>query len=166
MSSTHEIIALLQARIARPPSTDLQCEPPIVPRPVLSDEAIGAAEAEMGIRLPALVRDLYLHVADGGYGPGWGIASLDEIVEWDRDYRSHWDDMYPPAGWPDTLIRFCEWGCNIWSGLDCSSERCAVIRFDPDRDVTEIAEHLVPECDSLAEWLTAWLDGTLSFRGE
>ena len=38
-------------------------------------------------------------------------------------------------------------------------KRCTIIRFDPDKDVTQIADHLVPECDSLAEWLAAWLDG-------
>jgi hypothetical protein len=101
-------------------------------------------------------------VANGGYGPGWGILPLNQLIEWDHIWRANCEDGHPPPNWPDKLVRFCEWGCNIWSGIDCSSELCAVIRFDPDRDVIEFADHLVPECDSLTQWLAAWLDGTLN----
>jgi hypothetical protein len=156
----HEhLIQRLQNRIRRTPSTDLECVPAIQPRVALTPDKIERAELELGFMLPSLLRSLYLQVANGGYGPGWGILPIDEIVEWDHVCRANWDDVFPPRNWPDKLIRFCEWGCNFWSGIDCSSERCAIIRFDPDKDVIQIADHLVPECDLLSEWLTAWLDG-------
>ena len=154
-----DLILRLRERIRRFPSTDLECVPPIQPRPVLTAEQVASAEMDLGFMLPPVVRSLYLQVADGGYGPGWGILPMDQVVEWDHICRTNWDDVFPPPNWPDKMVRFCEWGCNFWSGIDCSSERCTIIRFDPDKDVAQIADHLVPECDSLAEWLAAWLDG-------
>ena len=154
-----DLIQRLKERLRRTPSTDLECVPAIQPRPALTIEEVESAEFDLGFLLPPLLRSLYLQVADGGYGPGWGILPLGQIVEWDHICRANWDDVFPPPNWPDKMIRFCEWGCNSWSGIDCSSERCAIIRFDPDKDVTQLADHLVPECDSLAEWITAWLDG-------
>ncbi len=151
-------------RIAKAPTTDMQCVPPIVPRPVLDEDAMVMLELDLGFRLPPLMRDLYLQVANGGFGPGWGILSLEEVVECDRSCRSNWDALYPPPGWPDKLVRFCEWGCNSWSGIDGSTEQGAVIRFDPDRYVEGMTDCLVPECDSLSEWLTSWLDGTFAYK--
>ena len=159
---TRDIIERLRVRIATSPSTDCECVPPIVPGPTLNEEAILSAEEELGFRLPGELRALYLHVANGGFGPGWGILSLNEVVEWDHICRA--EDGYPPPNWPDKLIRFCEWGCNFWSGVDCASEQCPIIRFDPDKDVIEMADSLIPESASLAEWLTSWLDGTLNFN--
>lgn len=154
-----DLIQRLLERIQRSPSTDLECVPAIQPRQATTLEKLERAESDLGLILPPLLRSLYLQVADGGYGPGWGILSIDEIVEWDHICRANWDDGFPPSDWPDQLIRFCEWGCNFWSGIDCSSERCPVLRFDPDKDATQFADHLVPECDSLSEWLSVWLNG-------
>jgi cell wall assembly regulator SMI1 len=41
--------------------------------PVASEATIQAAEAELGLRLPALLRELYKQVGNGGYGPGYGL---------------------------------------------------------------------------------------------
>jgi len=128
-----DLIQRLQERIRRTPSTDLECVPAIQPRVALTPDKVERAELELGFMLPSLLRSLYLQVANGGYGPGWGILPIAEIVEWDHVCRANWEDVFPPRNWPDKLIRFCEWGCNFWSGIDCSSERCAIIRFDPTR---------------------------------
>ena len=56
----------------------------------------------------------------------------------------------PP--WPSQLLPLCDWGCAIWSCLDCRAEGGHVITlagehgfFDSGRD--------------LRSWLTAWLSG-------
>ena len=159
-----DLIQRLQDRIQRVPSTDLECVPPIRPRPVLTIEDVETAEFDLGFTLPPLIRSLYLHVADGGYGPGWGILPLNideqpSIVAHDHWFRRSWKTGRPPKGWPDPFIRFCEWGCNIYSGVDCSQAACPVLRFDPHRAGRKDVDLLVTECCSLAEWLTAWLDG-------
>lgn len=161
----HEnLIQRLRDRIQRAPSTDLECVPPIRPRPALTLEEVEIAESDLGFTLPPLIRALYLHVADGGYGPGWGILPLNiderpSIVAHDHWFRRSWKTGRPPKGWPDPFIRLCEWGCNIYSGVDCSQAACPVLRFDPHRAGRKGVDLLVTECGSLAEWLAAWLDG-------
>lgn len=151
-----DLIQRLKERIRQAPSTDLNCVPPIVPRHAATLDDIKRAELSLGFKIPSLLRSLYVDVADGGYGPGYGIQPLHEIVEWHQICRVNWEGIYPPPSWPPSLIRFCEWGCNFWSGVDCSSERCVVFRFNPDEPTREIADMLEPECDSLSEWLTSW----------
>jgi hypothetical protein len=146
------------------PSTDGECVPPIQPRPILTVEEVEMAEFDLGFTLPPLIRTLYLQVADGGYGPGWGILplNLDEqpsVVAHDHWFRRSWRRGRPPKRWPEPFIRFCEWGCNIYSGIDCSQVTCPVLRFDPHRGGQNEQGCLVRESDSLADWLTAWLEG-------
>jgi hypothetical protein len=130
----------------------------------LTLEEVETVEFDLGFSLPPLIRSLYLEVADGGYGPGWGILpmNLDEqpsIVAHDHWFRRSWISGRPPKGWPEPFIRFCEWGCNIYSGIDCSQVTSPVLRFDPHRRRRSDVDCLVAESGSLAEWLTAWLDG-------
>lgn len=138
--------------------------PAIRPRPALTESELHAAEAELGFELPLLVRSLYQQVADGGYGPGWGILPLrlekqPSIVAYDRLFRQSWDAGAPSQNWPEPFIRFCEWSCNVDSGIDCSKAACSVIRFDPARGGQDDADRLIAESDYLSEWLAAWLDG-------
>jgi hypothetical protein len=159
-----DLIRRLRERIRRTPSTDLECVPPVRPRRVLTFEELEMAESVLGFVLPPLVRSLYLQVADGGYGPGWGILplNLDEqpsIVAHDHWFRRSWEGGRPPRGWPEPFVRFCEWGCGIYSGIDCSRATCPLLRFDPHRGGQSSGDALTAEADSLAEWLTAWLDG-------
>ena len=41
--------------------------------PPATTEQIRATEEQLGFPLPAILRDLYLHIANGGIGPGYGI---------------------------------------------------------------------------------------------
>ena len=166
---TDDLIARLQIRIKTHPATDLECVPAIRPRPPLTLAAIEDAERDLGFRLPPLLRSIYLNVADGGYGPGWGLLPLNienkpSVVMFDRYTRSHFRNGLPPEGWPEPYLRFCEWGCNIYSGVDCSTDACAVIRCDPMRGSENEIDWLIPERESLAQWLLDWLDGTLQFE--
>jgi hypothetical protein len=63
--------------------------------------------------------------------------------------------------WPERLVVFVDWGCNYFSGIDCSQPFCPVFFYDNDRAVGEatLADCLFPEADSVADWLSAWLDG-------
>ena len=160
-----DLIRRLQDRLTLDPTTDSTCYPPIRPHPPLSDEQVEDVERDLGFALPPLVRALYTQVADGGYGPGYGLLRLNHedgpsVVDWDRHFRQSWKRGKPPKRWPEPFLRLCEWGCNIYSGVDCSRPECPVLRFDPDRlgESRNLADGLAPEADSLAEWLTAWLD--------
>src|SRR5260370_12941 len=58
--------------------------------PPASPQAIAAAEAMLGFRLPALLRRIYEDVADGGLGPAYGIFPI----------ASH----YTAAGQDETVV--------------------------------------------------------------
>lgn len=128
--------------------------------PPLSHKAIEATEALLGFNLPMLLRRIYAEVADGGFGPAYGLfpiashcpeggqhETLVEVLDMLAEGR------HPAFGtWPSQLVPLCDWGCANWSCLDCQTENGPVVTlagedglFDTGRD--------------LASWLTAWLRG-------
>jgi hypothetical protein len=146
------LIDRLKRRVQTEPWIDMQHLADIRPQPPVSPVELAAAEGQLGFELPALVRDLYTHVADGGYGPGYGLARLPEFVQRGREFA----EAGAAGPWPARFLHLCWWGCEYFSGLDCSAAVGPVLRFVPD-DWTD--EALVREADSLEEWLEAWLNG-------
>ena len=49
-----------------------------------SEQAVLAAEAVFGYSLPPILRTVYLTVANGGFGPGYGIMGVDGGFEDDQ----------------------------------------------------------------------------------
>jgi hypothetical protein len=139
------------------------------------------AEARLGFPLPPLLKRIYCEVGNGGFGPGYGLykLALEHSVDDENDYALV--DTYlalHPAGngawslspreenaqgqqpisyykYPPQVIEICEWGCNIYSFLDCSSPDYRVLRKDHNCSLTE---HVL-ECPSFHQWLEAWLAG-------
>ena len=96
-------------------------EPPL---PSVTETALNDAEVRLGFTLPDLLRELYLHVGNGRFGPGYGLLSLSDMgdrelslvgsyLEMRRDYA-----VIPSWKWPTGLLAFCDWGCNIYACLD------------------------------------------------
>lgn len=163
---SEELIRRLQERLRSEPAVDFDniC-PPIRPRPPVSERELAAAEAQLGFTLPPLVRALYSQVANGGYGPGYGVIQLagDELSLVESRKRMDEENEDSPGGewWPEQLVEFVNWGCHYFSGMDCTRPHCPIFFYDHDRAIGDmtVADCLFPEADSLAEWLTAWLDG-------
>lgn len=137
------------------------------------------AEARLGFPLPPLLKRIYCEVGNGGFGPGYGLykLALDRAV--DDEYDNALVDTYlalHPAGketltlapreknvegqqpisyykYPPKVIEICEWGCNIYSFLDCANPEYRVLRKDHNRSLTE---HVF-ESPSFHQWLEAWL---------
>lgn len=156
------LIRRLKERIRSEPTVDMAVCPPIRPRPPVSEQVFADAEARIGFPLPPLVREMYTQVADGGYGPGYGVIQLTghpyALVE--SRLRMDEDDA-PERAWPQRLVEFVNWGCHYFSGIDCSRPSCPVFFYDHDRAGGDamLADCLFRESDSLVEWLSAWLDG-------
>ena len=146
------LIERLKRRVRAEPSIDMHDISDILPHPPVSAAELFAAEGQLGFELPLLVREMYTQVADGGYGPGYGLDRLAELVDCGREFAN--DGTAGP--WPARFLHLCWWGCDYFSGLDCSSPSGLVLRFVPDDWTTEA---LVPEAESLEEWLDAWLRG-------
>jgi len=125
--------------------------------PVATEEAVGVAETLLGLSVPKLLRSIYLRVANGGFGPGYGIigvsgghrSSLGTLVETFTEIRRGAD--YLGLKWNPQLLPFCEWGCNVFSCVDCADPGSPIFRSD------ECKVH--PVNYGLEEFFRMWLDG-------
>ncbi len=135
-------------------------------RPPLSRDQLVEAERLLGFRLPMLVRRLYLEVADGFWGPGYGLSPLltgspdvgiSSVVE---SMRGH-----PEIGWPNNLFPFCSWGCGFDSYIDYTDQNLPIIYEDIDysgnEDINYSGDGYLrwPSGYSLDEFLLDWLEG-------
>jgi hypothetical protein len=131
--------------------------------PAATEQAVAAAESELGFTLPTPLRQLYLEVADGGVGPGGGIFGLSELV---AKHHEMTDEPVGPQGqtWPPELlpIQGADWDLVC---LHLATGRLVSWDLEELDDDDELppdnptwAASFVPESDSLEAWLTAWLD--------
>ena len=164
------LIQRLRERIQTQPSLHGVANPTIRHRRPVTELEMAKAETRLGFSLPLLVRNLYMQVADGGYGPGNGVIELDghdyTLVE--SRLRMN-EETEPDWMWPPRFVQFVSWGCHYVSGIDCAHSCCPVIFYDHDLAVGDatLSDCLFPEADSLEEWLEAWLNGeNLSERRE
>ncbi len=99
-----------------------------LPYPLLEQDIANAEDAP-GFHLPDLLRQLYLQVANGGFGPGQnypfpgGMNRLSQSVELYVRQRSYGPDdgdwEVNEVVWPEGLLPICDWGCGRFSSLDC-----------------------------------------------
>lgn len=125
-------------------------------------------EREIGFSLPGLFRRLYLEVADGGFGPGYGLVPIGSsessndlaFLELHQDWNAG-KQLGPAWCWDKWLVPLCDWGCATYGCLDASEENGAVYYFnwtateagdDPD-------DHLEPTHETLTSWLEDWVEG-------
>jgi len=133
-----------------------QESPPLAP--AVNDAAIADAEAALGFALPQPLRQLYAQVADGGFGPGPGILTLQQLAETYRDLTAT-----PPGPrgqkWPAHLLPITPDDM----GRDCIDINSGEMVF---WDAEELAEGFSDTVwnrsfkrgePSLAAWLERWL---------
>jgi hypothetical protein len=186
MDKMDDLIERLRERIRRSPAVEMdafwgRCTeegvplPTRPPNPPLPERAVEEFEAEYGFRLPTQVRRLYTEVADGGYGPAWGFyplrqprnADLDpeedepESIEgWLLQDRKERESGLSPEYWrywPEPSISICNGGGGILVCVDCTSDQGRVFVDDPNLGC-DGRTRLVPFADSVAEWLSKWLE--------
>ncbi len=138
-----------------------------------TEEELAAAEKQLGYPLPPLLRALYANVANGGFGPGYGLDGVRGYVraaDFEQDWT--WQKHERPIDlsiylqkygleyfellwdvWPDSLITLCHWGCGYFSHLDCISGRVLYGGVGAD------GYGLHTQALSLYEWLDLWLNG-------
>src|SRR5262249_33671014 len=103
---------------------------PEMPQPTPA-EAVTAAQQKLGFALPPLLARLWTEVANGGFGPGYGLWGLDggfaeELSDQTtvEAYLSRIDDrgyaeVHGP--WPSKLVPVCDWGCSHITAIDCTT---------------------------------------------
>ncbi|MEU5563531.1 SMI1/KNR4 family protein [Micromonospora musae] len=131
-----------------------------------SPEAVSDAEKVIGYPLPPLLRRLYLEVANGGFGPDigvLGVAGGEWIGDWENilDVHRAFATSDPGPLTPEGFVWLVDWGCNIWTLIDCRDSYGWVWGWDPSGSCC-LDHALFPQHLTLADWLARWLDGTLT----
>ncbi len=124
---------------------------------IASEGAINETESILGFRLPEFLRACYLKIGNGGFGPGYGIIGVQSghesdfgnLVETLKTLKEgrEWDGYE----WPQGLLPFLNWGCNIYSCVDCLDSRHPVYT----------SEECVPRLDgfSFDKFFDLWIEG-------
>ncbi|MFH8739152.1 SMI1/KNR4 family protein [Streptomyces sp. NPDC017964] len=132
-----------------------------LPEPALADD-VRAVEQMVGHPMPQLLRRLYLEVANGGFGP-WDVVSLTDTGDWFSDCaditEAYRDFADPEKGLPPGIVALMDRGCAMWALIDFRTADGQMWDWDTNLCCTEHA--LAPLGQSLAEWLTDWLNGTM-----
>ena len=133
-----------------------------------SPAAVARAETTLGFALPATLRAIYLDVANGGFGPGYGVMGVEGGFTDDRKldivgrYQNFLapDPSDPEWQWQATWLPFCHWGCGIYSVVDAVAPH-SVFYVDPDsKDIgAPMSSVVVPHKDTLDAWLDDWMNG-------
>jgi hypothetical protein len=137
--------------------TDLLGQPPPESLPTRATrKAVQDAEGQMGFPLPLLLRELWTEVGNGGFGPGYGLFGVSVTPGSELSMsvpnvylQSIADESY---GWPKKLVLICEWGCALYSAIDCSTCDGEIVNVLGELD-------LKPTGSSLAQWMQDWVDG-------
>jgi SMI1 / KNR4 family (SUKH-1) len=130
---------------------------PLKPIEPLSEAAVAKVEKSLGFRLPAELRQLYLEIGDGGFGPYNGIRRLSN---WAKDYQKLLAELPAERGreWPEALLpivyrngkRIC---------VDRTSGAVLLWTRPPKRSSEKKwLASFVPQSPSVGEWLERWVD--------
>jgi hypothetical protein len=173
-ASDQDLIQRLQERNADRERATAGGVHPRKPIPPVDAKALKAAERTIGCELPELLRAIYLKVGNGGFGPEYGIvgitrgAKLDgftletcyqKMLELEKE-NSVWR-------WPRQLLPVANYGCGMWSFVDCAYRKLPMILWDPnnlDADLSDEDARLNwgnsfwEQGLSLRTWLEGWLD--------
>ncbi|MBN2292697.1 MAG: SMI1/KNR4 family protein [Pirellulales bacterium] len=99
-------------------------------------DLVEKAELRLGFPIPPILFECYTKIANGGFGPGYGLIGLEggatsdygTIVETYHQLKS--DQESEGNEWKAGLLPFCGWGCNIFSCVDCNHEDFYVWQFE------------------------------------
>lgn len=133
-----------------------------------SEAELAQAEFLLGFPLPQPVRLVYALVANGGFGPGYGLSGLgggarkfgsnghyrrcDEQYEFQRSASTY--------SWPRGILPLCDWGCGIYSCADCTDPAAPIVRFYGDAAADNLAPTpFTSEAPAFISWLSEWISG-------
>lgn len=116
-------------------------------------DELETAEKVLGFRLPAFLRRVYLEVADGGFGPAYGVYPVREArAGHEETLVAARNKLAADPEWPQLLLPICDWGCASWSCLDCRTDDGSVVTLAGVDGFRETGH-------DLRSWFRAWLAG-------
>jgi hypothetical protein len=125
--------------------------------------AVARFESDVELVLPTFYKRLLTEVANGGFGPGFGIIGIPPDGYVDDDLGGNLLEAYLegrkceelPWRMPRGFLPLCNWGCGSFSLIDALSPDAAVVTEDVLEDRIEYTE----TAPALALWLERWLSG-------
>jgi hypothetical protein len=163
-------IARIQAKLAALPSTEKA-----VLNPVLTEQQVSGFEDLHGIRLPEEFRQFVTRIGHGGYGPTYGLLSMDRWIPPRMEVHGKLAEPFPFA--PDSYVSAWSGGEGgptlpypgtitvAWGG--CTQYTLLVVTGSGRGRLVEViagsdvVPHFHTDADFLA-WYERWLDFTLA----
>jgi hypothetical protein len=167
------LLARIKARLADPlravDAATWICPRPTVAPPATTAE-VDAAEVALGFAIPTLLRRLYMEVANGGFGPHYGLEGVPtippvpgtaDIVALYEMYCPEPPPEHPAHVWPRGLVPLISRGCLYMECVDFLRPPHAVTLFDGNECDWErpVIESLLSVAVSLEARLEGWLAG-------
>jgi hypothetical protein len=76
-----ELLAALRARVAHPSTrVDTHVMPVVSVYPPATEDMLASTESNLGFALNTFLKRIYLEVANGGFGPGYGLLGRRDLV--------------------------------------------------------------------------------------
>ncbi len=124
--------------------------------PPADDVAVAGAEAALCFALPSLLKECYTKIANGGFGPGYGVLGVNggfagdygDIVSTYRQLSTDFASL--GRRWDKDLLPFCAWGCAMLTCVKCDSS-LRISTFD--------SGSLHPQQYGLAQFFEMWVAG-------
>jgi hypothetical protein len=129
------------------------------PGPPASAAELASVEARLGFALPELLRDIYLKIGNGGFGPGYGLYAIEDLYGALPDI--HTGSFLPSRkSGTDKLLAICTWGCQYFSYLDCALPQPPVMAIDTNSHGHGPGGRAFSlHAKSFEEWMERWLAG-------
>ena len=130
---------------------------------------LAADERRLGFNLPPCLKQIYIDIGHGGFGPGYGLIGMSSGQPDDTGKTSpeiyqqlRLGDPQDPAWiWPECLLPICHWGCAIYSCIVCNDPEFPMRIFDPNvhNDRMAWSDAFFKEDVSFDAWISTWADG-------
>jgi hypothetical protein len=134
--------------------------------PPASAKRLQAAERALCFKLPALLRAIYIEVGNGGFGPEYGIVGTKGGAKLDGcTLETCYQKMRTIAKensvwrWPRRLLPLANYGCGMWSCVDCEFSKLPMFLWDPNNLDADL-----DGADARLNWGNAFWDQGLTLR--
>ena len=130
-------------------------------------------EQQIGLTLPTTLKQLYLELGNGDFGPDYGFFFLEEKegsskITLEQAYDEIHQAKIKDWDWElsKLFVPFLYWGADIYSLIDCGNPNGAVYVLDKNlkQEKTTWQSCVWKHCDSILEWLEKWSEGDTSGR--
>lgn len=143
----------------------MSCQTPLQFGPTTEDVVV-SCEQQLGFQLPGLLKACYVEVGNGGFGPGYGIIGVESGYASDHGDLIQTYNLFQRSEetegkkWRDGMLPFCEWGCNIYTCVDCKDETSLVYKYEDG----SLSSHYF----TLKDFFELWMNGAdiLSLEGK